>query len=403
MAPLLYNSFPDGPAIVLPSQHPPNSFSTTTPSNIHHPADPLPFSANNLPYDPPLSSTTSPWKSASAFTPFRSKPSRKRSRDEYAIDDNSADDPSPSVLPAAPSSNLAVQAPKTKQEPVYGEGMVLLNPQTGLALSAESQTGTWFEETAESAAAAAPPTSKPTVPADQTNLRSRKSQRLDTTASGYDDITAASIQSKLHSSANDDTHRAAKAPLSHNSATEPQVDDFTHLLGISWQRVPISDEDMAAAVRGWEKYIGIHFSQYLCEPQILLKHRGLNAYLVSAQPPKNIDSLSFPSTLLANGNHPLQANNGLWNNQAQPQQTLFYLFKEDLTECQLVGKDWDSCLQNLRSSPIAYEDGSNVLRAAERSPERVVEDKGVLVESVSGNGNGMATGGDVEMGMDVDL
>lgn len=49
----------------------------------------------------------------------------------------------------------------------------------------------------------------------------------------------------------------------------------------------------------------------------------------------------------------------------------FFLFKEDLNEAQLVGSTLDNCLNNIRTNPIQFE-GSEILRASERSPERVV-------------------------------
>lgn len=270
--------------------------------------------------------------------------------------------------------------------------MVLLNPQTGLAVSAESQTGTWYEEKAEdTTAASAPVLSAPVVQPkpDPHSLQGRKLQRLDASAPGLDDIALASIDKKIHSSGQDeDNHRKNKLS---NSATpgEPLVDDFTHILGISWQRVESSDEDMAAAIRGWAKYIDNHYSTYIRNSKILLKHRGLNAYLVVGQSAvADIDM----------GGH-----------EAGDSQQVFYLFNENLCGAQLVARNWDSCLQNLRSVPIVFED-SHVISATEWTPERVVEDKGVLVQSVNGDGApGMLGGGaghgseDAGMGMDIDM
>ncbi|KGY15552.1 hypothetical protein PABG_11545 [Paracoccidioides brasiliensis Pb03] len=104
----------------------------------------------------------------------------------------------------------------------------------------------------------------------------------------------------------------------------------------------------------------------------------------------------------------------------------------------LVGGDWEECLDNLRMAPVRYVEGSEVLRAAERSGERdrdgdvEVEaererergDKGMLVrclkgradggrgrEEVGWNGNGNrcgneggdARGMDMDMGMGMDI
>lgn len=270
----------------------------------------------------------------------------------------------------------------TPDEPIYGEGMVLLNPRTSLALSAESQTGTWFEEKAETNAAAVEPLAAASG-SSRMGLPSRKSQRLDTSTAGWDDITAAAVHRKLQSSVHSDTYRPADGVTSSLSSTSsgpqiPLIDDATHLLGISWQRVSTEDKDMAAAVRGWERYINNHFSRFLGNAEILLKHRGLNAYLVTARP-------TF---------------NGLIDSSAP---VYFYLFNEHLTEGQLVGTNWQACLHNLRSSPITFEVGSETMRAAEKTPERLVEDKGLMNGANYMNGNGIGMGNhEMEMVMDID-
>lgn len=246
------------------------------------------------------------------------KPSRKRSRDEAAFDEATALEPEPAPSPAP------------KWEPIYGEGMVLLNPNTGMAISAESQTGTWYEEKAESQQAAAAPVSSRSIAlqSDAADI-SRKSQRLDTSAPGLDDIALSSIHQRLNGPELADQHRTLNPKPS--PPTEPLVDDATRLLGISWQRID-TDGDMAPAVRGWTKYIDNQFSSFLHDSHMLLKSRALNAYLVAATPV----TASSPA---------------------------FYLFNEDLTQGQLVASSWEACLHNLRCTPIAFE-GSAPLRAA---------------------------------------
>lgn len=336
-------------------------------------------------YNPPLSKPRVPqttWNRESHTLSRNINPSRKRSRDEADVADETAREE-----PIAPPA-----APPRQEEPIYGEGMVLLNPQTGLTVSAESQTGTWYEEKSEDVTAAnAPVLSAPAVPQKSdspSSLQGRKLQRLDASAPGLDDISLASIGKKLHSSGQDeDNHR--KNNVNHSSFTpsDPLVDDFTHILGISWQRVESEDKDMAAAIRGWAKYIDNHYSSCIRDSKILLQHRGLNAYLAVGQP--------VVADIGMNGNGPEQA------------QKVFYLFNENLSEAQLVARSWDNCLQNLRSVPMLFEDNNSV-RATERTPERVVEDKGVLVQSVNGDATGMLGGDaghgleDVGMGMDID-
>ncbi|KAM5443867.1 hypothetical protein MferCBS31731_001113 [Microsporum ferrugineum] len=383
MGPSLYNNYFNGPTVALPppSQlHQANQLTPTDSMNhsfahsggsrfSHHAS----ARADGIPSDHTKSFTG---RQASWLTPSSSNqssnaaaPSRKRSRDEFDLGNDSYG--SFSAVQKAPTPPAVPE-----EEPIYGEGMVLINPKTGLAVSASSQTGTWYEEKAEERATSnrisAPVTSN--INSEHAKaLPSRKTQRLDATASGYDDITALSIAHKLQSSAND-----VCGSSSSKGPEMPHVDDATRLLGISWQRMANDDKDMVAAIRGWEKYINNHFAAYLRDAQIMLKHRGLNVYLVSALPTGQHDKAT---------------------------QRHFYLFDDNLTEGQLIGRDWQSSIQNLQSSPITFEAGSEVLKAAEKTPERQVEDKGVLIgaEGMNGCAMGMVgttTGTDIQMEID---
>lgn len=260
-------------------------------------------------------------------------------------DDDDAPSSKPSIAPPAP----VVEAP------IYGEGMVLLNPRTGVAVSADSQTGTWYEEQAEMKAHQAASASTRSRNTDPQDGLSRKSQRLDTSASGIDDVELAWIRHHIQSTTNDDNRRSLGNP------DEPRVDDVTLLLGISWQRVS-HDDDLAPAVSGWEKYINNHFHQYLRNARIILKNRSLNAYLVAALPAFDVTPQN------TTGQFEYSTMSGIY--QFDPA-SYFFLFKEDLSEAQLVGSTIDNCLQNLRSTPIQFE-GSDILRASERSPERTL-------------------------------
>ncbi|RAK98298.1 uncharacterized protein BO80DRAFT_166084 [Aspergillus ibericus CBS 121593] len=310
MCPMLLNSLSDGPAMVL-SPRQDHAF-------VQFPRQP------KFTPDPESRSFF-----ASNNNLFPSRPSRKRSRDdasfEEAINGNNTSMSFGSA--AAPSMRKQVE------EPIYGEGMVLLNPRTKMAISAESQTGTWYEEIVENATTAVPASARRD---GNPSSSGRKSQRLDPSAPSVDDITLSSIQRKLHSTdQQDDNRRILNVG---NRSEEPTVDDATRLLGISWQRIATDDSDMAAAVRGWKKYIDRQFAAYLADSQILLKNRALNAYLVTARPTTPM---------------------GLANTSA------FYLFNDDLTQAQLVGSTWEACLMNLRSSPIVFE-GTQILNAADR-------------------------------------
>jgi hypothetical protein len=315
----------------------------------------------------------SSWAPVPYAKPVFTNPSRKRCRDE----DMDADTSNPQGLGSV--STKVAPAPPVEEKPVYGEGMVLLNPRTGMAVSAESQTGTWYEEKAEDHVVSAPPISSRSPllqDGDNSMHPGRKSQRLDNSAPGLDDVALASISRRLHHPACDDGHsRSLENYGSSGAMEEPHVDDVTCLLGISWQRVS-HDDDMAPAVCGWEKYIDNHFARYLHGARILFKNRSLNAFLVAASGA----SQHIPATSPFE-QPPVAA----WASLNVDPSAFFFLFKEDLTEAQLVGTTWDRCLQNLRSVPIHFE-GSEILRASERSPERLFEDEGIPVNCVVGNG-----------------
>lgn len=311
---MFVNRLSDGPATVLPPQEHaftqfPSQSSFLDPGSFHG------YPGKSGP-DP----TNGTFSQAARAAP---KPSRKRSRDEATFDEA-----------VAPNTTLApIPAPGRKVEPVYGEGMVLLNPQTGLAISAESQTGTWYEQASETQQAASAPISSRSnaLHSDAADL-SRKSQRLDQSAPGLDDIALSSIRERLNDPSSDDQYRTLNAGPA--PPTEPLVDDATRLLGIGWQRVD-TDGDMAPAVRGWTKYIDNQYSTHLCNSQMLIKSRALNAYLVAAIPTSGFSPV-------------------------------FYLFTEDLTQGQLVASSWEACLHNLRSTPIIFE-GAAPLAASNQS------------------------------------
>lgn len=261
--------------------------------------------------------------STNAYIP---KPSRKRSRDDAEFEEAM----NAPIEPPAPAP-----APEPEEEPIYGEGMVLLNPRTGMGVSPESQTGTWYEEKVEDSIVAAPPVSSKST-AGLSDVQGRKSQRLDPSAPGLDDIALSSMHQRLQNTTDDDNRRVLTSG-SNSTPNGPLVDDATCLLGISWQRVGGEDDDMAPAVRGWEKYINNQYSANLQDCQITMKSRALNAYLVAARP------VTFAGT----------AN------------TAYYLFSEDLDQGRLVGSTWEACVKNLQSSPVLFE-GPEVLRAADK-------------------------------------
>lgn len=363
---MMLNRLSDGPATVLsPQEHtfaqfPSQSSFLSSGSFNGYPTNSGPVFSNGP------SSQAAPSSFEASFAPVAPKPSRKRSRDEATFDE--------AVAPSAPPAPKP--APEPKVEPIYGEGMVLLNPQTGLALSAESQTGTWYEQEAETQQAAAAPISSRSnaLHSDAADI-SRKAQRLDQSAPGLDDIAVSSIRQRLNDPSTDDQHRtlhAGPAPPS-----EPLVDDATRLLGIGWQRVN-AEGDMAPAVRGWTKYIDNQYSSHLHSSQMLIKSRALNAFLVAAVPTSGFSPA-------------------------------YYLFTDDLTQGQLVASTWEACLQNLRSTPIIFE-GAAPLAANDRPDAQPTSfntvDTGVplLQQALSSHPQPTFDGlsGGVVMGMEID-
>lgn len=235
------------------------------------------------------------WTPVDSMTPVSTNPSRKRSRDESAFDAETVD--------GSYFSEADIPEP-IAEEPIYGEGMVLLNPRTGMSISAESQTGTWYEEKAEEEEKNQPTKSdfRPKMPS------SRKSIRLS--------------QSSLHP-------LLESAPASPPKMVHPEVDEATIALGIGWTKIASEDADIQAAARGWARYLDNHYTPHLHGAEMLLKSAGLNAYLVGS--PEG-----------------------------------FFLFSESLLEGRLVGRTWETCLRNLRAQPIEFE-GTEILRA-ERTP-----------------------------------
>ncbi|RAL07092.1 uncharacterized protein BO97DRAFT_266935 [Aspergillus homomorphus CBS 101889] len=323
MCPMMLNSLSDGPAMVLspPQEHAFVQYPHQTRFNPGADAHRGSFFTNGA------------HGFANSNNNFTAKPSRKRSRDDVGFDDGAPSSGGPVASAPAPLA-------QKEEKPIYGPGMVLLNPRTKIAISAESQTGTWYEESAEKTATTAAPVSSRSqmLHSGASDNLSRKSQRLDPTAPTVDDITLSSIQSRLDDTSNTDDNRRILPASSRLSPEEPTVDDATRLLGISWQRIVTEDSDMAAAVRGWKKYIDRQFSAYLMDSEILMKNRALNAYLVTARPITPMGPAFVPA---------------------------FFLFSDDLTQAQLVGSNWELCLQNLRSNPIVFE-GTQILNASDR-------------------------------------
>jgi hypothetical protein len=150
---------------------------------------------------------------------------RKRSRADIHDDDETA--------AAGP-----VQPPKPKVEPIFGPGMTLIYPdEPALNIAAESQSGTWMEEKAD--------TTVVEPPVDRPVLIARKSQRRISNGEESNDA---------------------------NNALDPIV----LRLGIGWKRI---SETQAAAVAGQETYIKNQYP-YVQQPKIVLQHEGLSIFVI---------------------------------------------------------------------------------------------------------------------------
>lgn len=159
-------------------------------------------------------------------------------------------------------------------------------------------------------------------------------------------------------------------PAKKLAPSAPAIDDATHLLGISWRRMPIGndtkdDHDATAAIRGWERYIENHFP--FARPRILLQHRGLEAYLVS----------------------------GRLQHSAAKNDEAFLLFDQELAHARVIGYGWASCLDRLRASPIQTEPGFDVLHAQTRVSNPATQ-PGTGVSDAGTSGAG------VDVGMEMD-
>lgn len=304
MGPFNQNVFSKAPAMVLP------------PHGQQLPSPQLSASLDGATFDeqstfaqgPPSPSSyanhSTTWTPTPSSAPISTNPSRKRSRDDSAFDAGADGSYFPSQ-----SQQVATPAPIPEEEPIYGEGMVLINPSTGMSISAESQTGTWYEEKAEEQKHTRSQSSGDNENCHRPEMSlSRKSQRLDETAppltAGLDDIAQAALP--------------ASPPKTSASLEGPKVDDFTLALGIGWTQTGSglgsedNDRDVAAAARGWARYIENHFTDQVQAPvEVLAQSKGLNAYLVGCP-------------------------------------VGFFLFRDDLSEGRFVAKDWESAIHELR-------------------------------------------------------
>ncbi|KAI9761547.1 MAG: hypothetical protein M4579_000938 [Chaenotheca gracillima] len=278
------------PTVVLTPQNVPEPFGGEPLSSPPRFANSSPFNGNGTTASP---AAFGQWlQSKQEPSPVQPSRGRKRSCDEMA-----------SLTEAdATTTDTTTIAPPPQPEPIYGEGMTLIQP-SGYIIDASSQTGTWLEEKAKEEPEAPLPTSSAPIEIPSA-LQSRKSQRLDS------DLSSSPL-----------------APRSASPAkfqpTGPPIDDFTLLLGVGWTRLNAVPAHVEEAMRGWTRYIDNHYP--LTNPTMLLQSKAHDSFLVGAQEG-------------------------------------FFLFDESLGEARLVGASEQTMLANLRSQPVAFE-GTDSLKA----------------------------------------
>ncbi|KAI0547341.1 hypothetical protein F4679DRAFT_574831 [Xylaria curta] len=236
---------------------------------------------------------------------------RKRSRDEAGVNLDVEEAKLQTIEP--------VKEPE--DEWIYGEGMVLIKSPSSYVANAGSQSGTWVEEKAAIEEKRKNDEARAINQQARPSLRSSKSQRLDMNAVMLPGAEA----KKSRVSPVRDLDPAVSTPgLSTDVSSQPIIDNFTLHLGIGWRRIS-EDEHIQAAARGWARYIENHFP--VTNARIQLESKGLQSYLV-------------------------EASEG------------FFLFAENLRQGQLVSRNVDQTLANLKSTPPVFE-GLEVMTAAE--------------------------------------
>ncbi|KAF6235443.1 hypothetical protein HO173_006640 [Letharia columbiana] len=210
--------------------------------------------------------------------------SRKRTHEEISPQDES-------MGGALPSS----RTPGISPTAIYGEGMARINPLTGTAATAETQTGTWFEDQLEMKLQPGVEETAAQLTVSDGELPKRKVQRRDSSSNADVAMAANPTESPKVTVGGPSTYRSSE-------------------LGIGWTYVGVYSEFVAMA-RGFSRYIDNHYS--LTHSELLFESKSLEAYLVSS-------------------------------NQG------YFLFAEDLTEGRLVARTWEDTLANLQSSPVRF-------------------------------------------------
>lgn len=271
---------------------------------------------------------------------------RKRSRADV-FDENEGEDDSLADGSVATPTTEELNKPRGK--PVYGPGMTLIHSEDpGYAQCAESQSGTWVEEGAERKPFQLAHSKRPSV-------TSRKSQRMNTSASGPDDLAQLVLPSSMR-----------------EVTTEPLIDETTRALGISWTRMD-SDDVHQIQEKAYSKWIQNHYPG-LKDIAIWFENKGLPAYLVAA----------------------FNAYNG---------QHEYYIFSHDLTEARLVTTEPSQLIPRLRMLPALELAAPGGCIVAETDPITAAQNElnGVQADMINDNTeHSQANGGCAAHAMELD-
>ncbi|MCJ1282681.1 hypothetical protein MMC26_002006 [Xylographa opegraphella] len=310
MGSLRYNDYSDSPTIFLPSHH--QSFTPVSHHSHQQQMSAYPFQ--------PQPSHSSEWTPAASSKPvLTTNPSFKRSRDEVDSDEADSDQSSPFTM-----SNPITPHEPMPERLVYSEGMTVINASTGRAISAETQTGTWYEENLEIERQASIKAAESVAQtAGNVSIRPKKSLRLD------------NLPPAFHSSSSPSPDNIS---LDSQSSSDLCYDAASLLLGVGWKSIG-EEKDTQAAAKGWAKYIENHYYD-LANVHLLMKSEAHQAYLGKAD----------------------MAGSGS-----------FFLFSEDLSEGRFVAQTWKDCIMNLKITPIVY--GSEEILKAHRTPMFVESDR----------------------------
>lgn len=206
--------------------------------------------SNNMFGNPFAAATLTP--NASNLPTPGSLAGRKRSRGDINADEEEME---PDGSLPTPASEPDLQPTKPRGPPITGEGMTLIYPgDPSYPASAESQSGTWLEENAARKPFQLNQLKRPSFSA-------RKSQRMDASASGPDDLAQLVL------------------PASMREVTEePLIDEATRKLGISWTRMD-SSEARQINQAAYAKFIINHYAA-LREVVVWFENSALPGYLV---------------------------------------------------------------------------------------------------------------------------